>query len=107
MIASTLRSRLFTTIDDVGGWCPVQGEGTIRFRDKEYRFYFRARGQRWQFGVGKTDDEAVSVAVETEDGFRREQEWGERAFDAGYMPEEVAREIIYACAEELLQEVPQ
>lgn len=35
-------------IDEIGGNCPVQAEGTIAGQP----FYFRARGEHWSVGVG-------------------------------------------------------
>jgi hypothetical protein len=41
------------TLDTIGGNCPVQAEGTVDGQ----RFYFRARGEGWQFHVAPTDEE--------------------------------------------------
>lgn len=39
-------------IDQIGGNCPVQAEGTIDGR----QFYFRARGMYWSLEIGAKDD---------------------------------------------------
>lgn len=39
-------------IDQIGGYCPVQAEGTINGRD----FYFRARGMYWSVEIGAKDE---------------------------------------------------
>jgi hypothetical protein len=42
------------------GACPVEYEGTV----DGVPFYFRARGQRWQFGAGgRSVDDAVEVSM--------------------------------------------
>jgi hypothetical protein len=36
-------------IEEIGGMCPVQAEGTIDGK----LFYFRARGDSWSIGIGR------------------------------------------------------
>jgi hypothetical protein len=81
-----------------GRACPVQAEGTVL----GIPFYFRARGQRWSMSIGE-DPTAISVGIK--EGWRRGEPWGEQMYDAGWMPDETAREIIYKCADEYIQEV--
>lgn len=77
----------------LGGYCPVQGEGTF---DGE-PFYFRARGQHWSLGVGA---DPVSVSMGLEEGFSRQEPWGDGPYDAGSMPTSEARSIIRRCYDE-------
>ena len=72
----------------IGGNCPVQGEGTV----DGVPFYFRARGEYWSF--------TISLTKCGELGFYRRERWGDGPYDAGWMPERVAREIIERCAME-------
>lgn len=74
-------------IDNIGGFCPVQAEGTINGAP----FYFRARGQRWTIGIG-------GDPVMKPDWFM-EEAWGEQKYDAGYMPEATAIDMIGKAAE--------
>jgi hypothetical protein len=76
----------------LGGNCPVQAEGTINGKP----FYFRARGEHWSIGVG--GDEVLDPE------WSRSEQWGDSRFAAGWMSEEVAREIIETCAREYIAE---
>lgn len=73
-------------IDSIYGNCPVQAEGDIDGK----RFYFRARGERWSFGVGDNDDEAIDGKL-----FEHVEPYavGEK-FAAGWMEESEARTLI-------------
>ncbi len=73
-------------IDQIGGNCPVQAEGTI---DGE-PFYFRARGQRWTIGIG--GDTVMKP------DWHYEQPYGEQQFDAGWMSVDEARAFIVGAA---------
>lgn len=76
-------------IDWLGGNCPVQAEGRI---DGE-PFYFRARGEHWRLDIGR-------VAFDSHPPlWRHEEAWGDGPFAAGWMPEDVAREMIAKGAE--------
>lgn len=59
----------------LGGNCPVQGTGDV----DGHWFYFRARGDEWQFHVAATDAEIFDNDI-----FYHEEEFGE-GFDAGWM----------------------
>lgn len=74
----------------LGGNCPVQSEGTI---DGE-PFYFRARGEEWsiEIGGGFVLEDAEKGIPDT--GFYYEEEWGDEPYAAGWMPDDVAREMI-------------
>jgi hypothetical protein len=74
-------------IKDIGGFCPVQAEGTIDGAP----FYFRARGSRWSLSVGGAD---VIGAPE----FHHEEPYGDGPFAAGWMEEEEARAFIEKAA---------
>ena len=66
-----------------GGNCPVQAEGAVDGQE----FYFRARGARWSMSIGG-DDHVL------EPDWYHEEEWGDGPFSAGWMPEDVAREMM-------------
>lgn len=70
-------------IHNIGGNCPVQAEGAIDGKE----FYFRARGQRWSMSIGG-DDVVLSPK------WYYEEDWGDGPYDAGWMPEDIAREKI-------------
>lgn len=74
-------------IDEIGGNCPVQAEGTIDGTP----FYFRARGARWTLSVGGRD-------VILEPDWFHEEPYGDGPFDAGWMSLEEARGFIAAGA---------
>lgn len=69
------------TVDEFGGACPVQGRGSIDDR----RWYFRARGQHFQFHVARSDDH-----VFRNDLFYVDLEWPGETFSAGWMAPEDA-----------------
>lgn len=78
------------TLDQIGGNCPVQATGTVDGQ----RFYFRARGEDWQFHVAPTEDlifDAPSFYIDREYG-----DWP----DAGWMPNHEAIGFIVAAIAE-------
>lgn len=79
----------------IGGNCPVQAEGIIGGKP----FYFRARGEHWSMEIGY--DSKSSEPAE----WYKEEEWGDGPYDAGWMPEEDAINIIERCATEYLNEM--
>jgi hypothetical protein len=81
-----------------GRACPVQAEGTVN----GVPFYFRARGQRWSMSIG---EDPVGISVGRKEGWRKSEPWGEEMYDAGWMPDETAKEIIEKCAEEYWKEI--
>ena len=80
-------------IQNIGGWCPVQAEGTVGGKP----FYFRARGNQWSMAIG-------GDPIETP-GWFREDEYGASP-DAGYMPLDEARAFIEICAADYLAGKP-
>lgn len=74
-------------IDGLGGNCPVQAEGHIDGKP----FYFRARGERWQIGIGGAD-----TILEPE--WYHEEPYGSLPFEAGWMDEEEASAFIVKAA---------
>lgn len=70
-------------IEDIGGNCPVQAEGTIDGKP----FYFRARGSHWSLSIGGED-------VVGEPEWRHEEPYGDGPFDAGWMDVDEARAFI-------------
>lgn len=79
---------MILVINYIAGNCPVEGEGTVN----GVPFYFRARGQRWSFGVGA--DPVGSPDWECD------ANWGDKQYAAGWMPYEEAETIIRKCAAE-------
>ena len=82
---------------------PVQAEGTIAGRT----FYFRARGQKWEFTVAETPDDDPAGLTEADAAAGRA--WYrsgtvEGRFAASYMPREQAVSLIAACAQAYLRE---
>lgn len=73
------------TLHYIGGNCPVQAEGEVDGQ----AFYFRARGDGWQFHVAPTDGEIFD-----NDTFYVEHDYGDGPFDAGWMPENEALSFI-------------
>jgi hypothetical protein len=63
-------------LDYIGGNCPVQAEG---FVDGQH-FYFRARGEEWQFHVAPT-----KADIFDHDTFYIERDYGDQ-YEAGWMP---------------------
>lgn len=72
------------SMDRIGGNCPVQANGDVDGK----RFYFRARGDEWQFHVADTDDEIFNNPL-----FYIERGYG-TGFDAGWMPQHEAVHFI-------------
>lgn len=80
------------------GACPVQYEGKLE--DGKF-FYFRARWDEWDFGVGDSRDEAVTQSMLIEPtGFARTGEVGDGDFSASWMGHAEAERIIHACVAE-------
>ena len=79
-------------IEHIGGYCPVQAEGTVNGSP----FYFRARGKRWSMNIG---DDPVGIALGKK-GWHREETYE----GAGYMPLDIAEHIIRECAEQFTNE---
>jgi hypothetical protein len=87
-------------IESIGGSCPVQASGTIDGKE----FYFRSRGQGWSFAVAaNVGIDPVDINATSEQGYYLEESYGESLYDAGYMPEQEAKEIITRCVEKWLE----
>jgi hypothetical protein len=71
----------------LGGNYPVQAEGTV----DGHAFYFRARGQSWEFHVAPSD----GLIFSDSEVFYMDEPYGDGPFDAGWMPEEEARAFIF------------
>jgi hypothetical protein len=84
--------------DSFGGWCPVQVSGRYCGR----YLYFRARGDGWQLAIHDTEDLAVDLTFADDEhdaayqgGFLRMGGYGQpQGYEAGYMPMEIAIELI-------------
>lgn len=70
-------------IDQIGGNCPVQAEGTVDGKE----FYFRARGSRWSMSIGGSDSA-------TDPEWYYEETYGSGPYDAGWMTVDEARDFI-------------
>lgn len=73
-------------VETFDGWCPVQGRGTI----DGLRWYFRARGEHFQFHVAKADDHLFH-----NDLFYVDIEWPAGAFGASWMEPEDAIKCLH------------
>lgn len=80
-------------IDQIGGNCPVQAEGTIVGQPS----YFRARGEHWSIGIG-------GDIVGHPDWYYEEKYPGGK-FAAGWMTEAEARAFIGQAAKRYLMDV--
>ncbi len=80
------------------GCAPVQAEGEVA----GHRFYFRARGDAWTFGVARTPDVDPVDVFCPEHGFFRGGDYGSDEFDASYMPFDDAEAIVCRCAAEFI-----
>ena len=85
-------------IDNLGGNCPVQGEGTVL----GVPFYFRARHEEWSMGIG--EDPVAVTRAQIEEIWYKSEEWGDGEFSAGWMDREDAFAIIRRCAAEYIAE---
>lgn len=81
-------------VDWIGGNCPVQAEGTIDGK----RFYFRARGEHWSMEVHPTSTDDYVTWPRDDAEWMHEEEWGDEQYAAGWMPEDVALEMINKAA---------
>lgn len=78
------------TIDEFGGPCPVQGNGTVCRLLLCWYWYFRARGDSWTLEVGERLDD-FGLVPEGEEQFIARGTYGPWP-DAGYMEDaEAAR----------------
>lgn len=82
---------------------PVQAEGTVAGRS----FYFRARGDSWQFTVA--EHEGDDPARLGEQDVARRDAWYRSgklpgAFEASWMPLDQATALIHECARESISE---
>lgn len=75
-------------IDKIGGYCPVQAEGTIDGQP----FHFRARHQHWLLAIGGDDPADDPEWV-------YEEPYGDGPSAAGYMEVDEAKQFICAAAE--------
>jgi len=75
------------TIDSLGGNCPVQAEGSFDAQ----RFYFRARGDEWEFHAWMGSEKYLEAP--NPDEWYIEHGYGE-GYDAGWMPQHEAVNFI-------------
>lgn len=74
-------------IESLGGYCPVQAEGTVNGKP----FYFRSRGDQWAMNIGGDD-------IILEPGWRYEEDYGVWP-EAGWITLDEARSFIQKAAE--------
>jgi hypothetical protein len=86
-------------IEYLYGNCPVQAEGWIDGK----RFYFRARGEHWRMMIHPTETGDFMTWGKTP-AWSYMEPWGDSPFAAGWMPEEIAREMIAKAAEKWRKE---
>ena len=79
---------------------PVQAEGTINGK----AFYFRARHEHWTFAGSENSNISPIDLQSSEQGFFIEQAYGNKSFDASYMPLDEAKRVIENCANTYLTE---
>ena len=81
------------------GAAPVQYEGTCG----TWEWYFRARWDRWQFGIGATPEDAVNITIWNNlPGVLLSAGYGvRRECDASMMPYEEADRLIMECLEQI------
>ncbi len=78
-------------IEYLGGNCPVQAEGTIEGR----RFYFRSRGSMWSLEIAPSGVVGDYLSWPADENcWEHFEEWGDTQYAAGWMPDDVAREMI-------------
>lgn len=83
------------------GLCPVQAFGTVCkggpfviFAPPAKSWYFRSRGDWWTLAVGEAEDTDLGPWVDDDTAeWVGQGRWGTWP-DAGYMPEETARQLI-------------
>lgn len=73
-------------IELIGGYCPVQAEGTVNGQE----FYFRARHAHWRMNIG--GDVVANPA------WSYSEPYGDGPHDAGWMEESEARAFIAKAA---------
>ncbi len=89
---------LSVVIDNIGGNCPVQAEGTVNGEP----FYFRARGGHWSMSIGGSDvvgsPKWYLQAPYKDPNPTPHPIVGAMHFAAGWMPVEAAESFIYTAA---------
>lgn len=60
----------------------MQGDGEV----DGHPFYFRARGEWWTLSIARPDGDPVDVSCGLSPGFEAFGQYGDRLFEAGWMP---------------------
>ncbi|AHE56055.1 hypothetical protein [Sphingomonas sanxanigenens] len=84
--AIAMAARADIEIASIGGYCPVQAEGSVDGQP----FYFRARGEEWQLHIGPREDWFSGRE------WWIEVPWTGETYGAGYMPHDQAARLIVA-----------
>lgn len=90
------------TLTSLGGFCPVQGDGTL----DGHPFYFRARGEHWTFSVADepgSDPVAVGSGYHGVPGWIKTSAYGSAPYEAGWMPHDTAERLVLRAAAEYCQ----
>lgn len=88
-------------ITELGGNCPVQGEGTF----DGVPFYFRARGNHWACRVGgSTNMKADDCIYGPGAHWSFVEEYGDEPYEAGWMEPDEARGFIHQAYERWVAE---
>ena len=82
----------------ITGPIPVVAEGKV----EGFEFFFRARGNRWQFDVAYEDDPSYARGAL----WRTEGWYGTARFSASWMPQADALALILDCAARFREELP-
>ena len=86
------------TVYYITGGVPVVAEGKV----EGFEFFFRARGNRWQFHVAYEDDPSYTRGAL----WRREGWYGTARFAASWMPHADALALVLDCAARFRDELP-
>jgi len=96
-----MTSDIVIIIKELGGMCPVQGEGTINGE----KFYFRARGEHWSMSIGEKEDSCYGPdSIYIDPVWYYEEAYGTEMFAAGCMEPEEAIQFIAKAAYRCLKE---
>ena len=77
---------------------PVEYSGVV----DDMCFYFKSRGETWQFSIAKSRDECLFIEPLASDSnvqFVCMGRYSEEPFSAGYMPIQQAEELICQCVQ--------
>ncbi len=82
----------------LGGFCPVQGLGTIGSQ----RLYFSARGDSWHLAIANGPEVDPVTMTSHQDGFYVEEVYAGNARSAGWMTLVEAESLVRRCVDAFL-----